>query len=175
MNKDQYNTNPNKCAYCDGLLDYSKRKNKFCNRSCSVSFTNSGGPKHGISHNCIECNKKLGRESKSGYCLTCKTNCNKKDRVARWLNGENYINVDGSTPSWIKDYLINKYGNQCQECGWNKINSFTNKIPVQMDHIDGNSYNNIEYNLRILCPNCHSLTSTYGNLNKGKGRKNRKR
>jgi predicted HNH restriction endonuclease len=34
--------------------------------------------------------------------------------------------------------------------------------------------NNNEDNLQVLCPNCHSLTSTYKNLNK-LGRKQRKK
>ena len=34
---------------------------------------------------------------------------------------------------------------------------------------------NKEDNFEVLCPNCHSLTSTYKSLNKGKGRKDRKK
>jgi 5-methylcytosine-specific restriction endonuclease McrA len=36
---------------------------------------------------------------------------------------------------------------------------------------DGNSENNLEENLRLLCPNCHSLSPNFRNLNKGYGRK----
>lgn len=61
------------------------------------------------------------------------------------------------------------------KCGWSKINPTTGKVPIQLEHIDGNSENNSLDNLKLLCPNCHSLTSTYGALNKGNGRKNRKR
>jgi hypothetical protein len=32
----------------------------------------------------------------------------------------------------------------------------------------------IKAGLEILCPNCHSLTPTYGGLNRGKGRKLRR-
>ncbi len=39
--------------------------------------------------------------------------------------------------------------------------------------IDGNSMNNKEENLDLICPNCHSLTTTYKFLNNGKG--NRKK
>ena len=39
-----------------------------------------------------------------------------------------------------------------------------------VDHIDGNSDNNSEENLRLICPNCHSLTSTYRGANRGHGR-----
>lgn len=35
------------------------------------------------------------------------------------------------------------------------------KLSLHLDHIDGNRHNNDFSNLRFLCPNCHSLTSTY--------------
>ncbi|MGV8961879.1 MAG: HNH endonuclease signature motif containing protein [Candidatus Saccharimonadaceae bacterium] len=41
-----------------------------------------------------------------------------------------------------------------------------------MDHIDGDSQNNTEINLRLICPNCHSLTESYRGANKGKGTRN---
>jgi 5-methylcytosine-specific restriction endonuclease McrA len=34
--------------------------------------------------------------------------------------------------------------------------------------------NHNEKNLNLLCPNCHSLTPTYGSLNKGNGRLKRR-
>jgi hypothetical protein len=46
----------------------------------------------------------------------------------------------------------------------------TGLVPVRLDHIDGNWENNKPENLRLLCPNCDSLTETYCALNKGKGR-----
>ena len=41
-------------------------------------------------------------------------------------------------------------------------------IPLELDHIDGNSENNVLGNLRLLCPNCHALTPTYRGKNIGK-------
>jgi len=43
---------------------------------------------------------------------------------------------------------------------------------MEIEHIDGNYLNNKENNLTVLCPNCHSLTSTYKGTNKN-GRKTR--
>jgi 5-methylcytosine-specific restriction endonuclease McrA len=60
------------------------------------------------------------------------------------------------------------------DCGWCEINPITNKVPIQLEHIDGNSENNSLDNLKILCPNCHSLTPTFGALNKGNGRELRR-
>jgi 5-methylcytosine-specific restriction endonuclease McrA len=66
--------------------------------------------------------------------------------------------------------MIKKYGAKCMECGWDKINPKSNKSTIQLEHIDGNSENNIPTNLKLLCPNCHSLTPTFGGLNRGSGR-----
>lgn len=39
-------------------------------------------------------------------------------------------------------------------------------LNMQLDHIDGDTYNNELNNLRFLCPNCHSQTETFGRKNK---------
>jgi len=71
----------------------------------------------------------------------------------------------------IRRYMIEKGEERCSICGWNKRNPLTNKPAIEVDHIDGDSNNNSENNLRLLCPNCHSLTPYFKNLNRGRGRK----
>jgi 5-methylcytosine-specific restriction endonuclease McrA len=73
----------------------------------------------------------------------------------------------------MKKYLIEKYGEKCMECGWDEKHPITGNVPIELEHIDGNSKNNELKNLKLLCPNCHSLTPTYKALNKGNGRHNR--
>lgn len=52
----------------------------------------------------------------------------------------------------------------CELCGWAE-RSIDGRIPVELDHINGDRYDNRIENLRILCPNCHSLQSTHRGMN----------
>ena len=88
-----------------------------------------------------------------------------------------YGNVSGSRGVYAKNisrhlirYLVDKYGRKCSVCGLARKNPITNRVPLEVDHIDGNAENNRENNLRLLCPNCHSITPNFRNLNRGSGR-----
>ncbi|MDE2037900.1 MAG: HNH endonuclease [Patescibacteria group bacterium] len=74
----------------------------------------------------------------------------------------------------IRRYLIDRHGDRCMLCGWHERNQATGKVPIEIDHIDGDSENSSEKNLRLICPNCHSLTLNFRGLNMGYGRKWRK-
>jgi hypothetical protein len=79
----------------------------------------------------------------------------------------------GVVSAHIKRYLRLKFKNKCYLCGWSEVNQTTGIVPLVADHIDGNWRNNTEENLRLVCPNCDALSSTFAGLNKGRGRENR--
>lgn len=66
----------------------------------------------------------------------------------------------------IRSHIIknNLIPYKCAICG---VSTWQDKIlSLELDHINGiNNDNRIE-NLRFLCPNCHSQTSTYGSKNR---------
>lgn len=102
-----------------------------------------------------------------------KIGANKKynEYIARWKDSqESGMRGKTSISGHIRKYLFQKYNSKCAKCFWSEVNIFTGLVPLEVEHIDGNFKNNREDNLILLCPNCHSLTSTYRSLNTGKGR-----
>ena len=52
---------------------------------------------------------------------------------------------------------------ECEVCGITKWNGL--ELSFELDHIDGDRTNHLLSNLRIICPNCHSQTSTFRGKN----------
>lgn len=122
---------------------------------------------------CLVCGKKPKRKSYT-YCSNkCQRTYIYNEYIKNWklglVDGNRGIiakNISGH----LKRYLIEKYGEKCFHCKWNIRHSITGNVPLEIDHINGDSEDNNEENLRLLCPNCHSLSFNFRNLNKGKGR-----
>jgi len=99
-----------------------------------------------------------------------------------WNTGDKYIFfgkripldeiLEGHYPTYksgsLKTRLI-KSGlkeHKCETCGITEW--YNKKISLHLHHIDGDNTNHKLYNLKILCPNCHSQTDNFGNKNRTK-------
>lgn len=122
---------------------------------------------------CLNCGKVLSnRQTK--YCSNiCQADYQYKQYINRWKSGEETgLSGEYGISQHIRRYLMDKYSCKCQLCGWGETNPYTNTVPLEIHHIDGDYKNNNEDNLQLICPNCHSLTETYKSHNKN-GRKQR--
>lgn len=106
----------------------------------------------------------------------CQQEYEYREYIQKWKNGtETGTSGEYAISGYIRKYLKEKYNNRCAICGWSEVNIYTGKVPLEVEHIDGNYKNNKEENLSLLCPNCHSLTPTYKGANVGHGRLTRKK
>jgi len=123
---------------------------------------------------CLNCGKEPHR-SYYKYCSNaCQLEYQRNAYIRKWQGGEVVgLQSIGVVSTSIKIYLRNKFGNKCCLCSWSEVNPRTGEVPLVADHIDGNWRNNVEENLRLLCPNCDALSPTFAGLNRGNGRKNR--
>lgn len=138
---------------CSAEFETYDNRKIYCTRSCAVTVNNSRYPKR---------KAKPKAESKSG--------------LQKWLDGEWDGTVKDGLSRPIRDYLIKMANYRCQDgrsgCNnWSGFNPVSGRTCLTVDHVDGNPYNNVRENLVVMCPNCHSMTETYGALNKGSGRK----
>jgi len=58
---------------------------------------------------------------------------------------------------------------RCEICGWAQRTK-DGHLPLELDHINGDRHDNRLINLRILCPNCHSLQPTHRGRNRKKNK-----
>ena len=156
----------NKCENCgDEYERLITQTGKFCSQSCSATFNNK---LRTSTKTCLICDNIL-KDKRSVFCsTTCQQKNNKNIIFEKIEKGDMSLNN-----RQYKKYLIETHGDKCMDCGWCEKNIVTNKVPIELEHIDGNSENNSLDNLKLLCPNCHSLTPTYKALNKGNGRHSR--
>jgi 5-methylcytosine-specific restriction endonuclease McrA len=112
-------------------------------------------------YNCLNCEKPtpFGHSKRNKYCSQTCMHEHRYNLIKKPLIEEGKLNKN-SLPLLIK-YVSERDGYKCSCCGL--VDWLGEKLSLDLDHVDVNNTNNLPNNLRLLCPNCHRQTPTWGN------------
>jgi hypothetical protein len=140
------------CPKCDKEHDLP---GKFCSRSCANSRVFSEEAK---------LKKSIALKGKPAF----RSYYDKEAQAAKsrqtWLEKYNTTPFNGLGPENKRRRVFEEQNHCCNKCGVSEWQGF--KIPLELEHKDGNTINNSRENLEGLCPNCHSITDTWRGRNK---------
>lgn len=91
-----------------------------------------------------------------------------KKKIEDWLAGRlpGWTGKTMQLSKFVRKYLHVTRGTACEICKWDRRHPVDGAVLTEVDHIDGDASNCKPENLRILCPNCHSMTPTFRARNK---------
>ena len=118
--------------------------------------------------NCGKVNPIKGHSFTNKYCNNkCQAEHRSRSLVDTWKTTPVGTRAWAKVPDWIRKYLIEQRGHRCEVCnnsehverhsGNVRDILVAHEIPLVVDYRDGNSYNNAEDNLQLICPNCRAL------------------
>jgi hypothetical protein len=110
---------------------------------------------------CLSCGKVNPIKGHSYTNKYCNNSCQQEhqrrnkafEKVQEWKEAKE-PQAWTKIPDYIKQYLIQNRGHACEVCDtkfW-----IGNKVPLDVIYKDGDSYNNKEDNLQLICPNCRA-------------------
>ena len=178
------------CENCS--LDHNGNygSGRFCSEKCARGFASKekreeinikisktlGGPNHIYipkEQFCLYCGNKLKGNQKKFCSNTCSVEYKYLININKWLLDVFDFSYSIKCPSFIRRYLWEQHDGGCSRCGWKEVNPLLKRPMLEVEHIDGDCLNHSYKNVVLLCPNCHTLTSTYRALNRGNPKRNK--
>ena len=151
------------CEKCKIEHDGSFGSGRFCSRKCANSrvFSEASCKKRS------ESNKRFFQENgKWGGQLD--NHCDPKKLQETWRKKYAVMPWDELGAITKRKTVILDQNLCCQKCGLDTWQG--ERLALEIEHIDGDRKNSSRNNMIALCPNCHSLTSTWRGRNKAKNK-----
>lgn len=138
------------CVICGGQVLVKNLNAKSCSKECA----------------------KIARRKRDNWdksCEFCGSQCRGQNKFCdACIALKNHLRVrsieEAKTSTCAKRMLLAKRGHRCEGCGLTEW--LGSLIPLELHHVDGDSDNNKEVNLQLLCPNCHAFTPTFKSRNR---------
>lgn len=139
---------------CPKCGNTHEKKGLYCNRSCANSRNFTEETKQRIRKSNREATKNgLTDEHKA------KISAGRKMTETQLFTSLMETEFDLLGGKRQRFRILNEQNGCCFVC---EMDEWLGKPMVfELDHIDGNTRNNVRSNLRMLCPNCHSQTPTW--------------
>lgn len=158
------------CKECGTSFSPRYLSRIFCSQTCAARHNNRLHPKRikSIRPLCVQCGL---NETTKNTVECCSTKCAYELQEARLISAWHSGELSGSTTRGelkrsIKNFLLKETSFKCSRCGWGESNPILGRPILTIEHIDGDWTNNSPTNVIVLCYNCHTLTPTFGTLNK---------
>lgn len=154
--------NLNHCLKCQTRIKHTIR---FCSKSCAAQYNNVVSPKRTKEpttiYTCLSCNteRELKPSSTGKYC----DNKCQQDHLWETVTKPSILRGERVKSQTLRRFVEERDGPACSCCG--TIEWLGKPMTMDLDHIDGDHRNNFPENIRLLCPNCHRQTPTWGKSN----------
>ena len=154
------------CKKCGNEFQPKKGLINFCSIECRNSRTWSEEDKLKKS-NSAKNSFKVKEAAKKRAPILAETWSKLKDKREKERK-QQILSLDYNLLSFekLRERIIYEQNESCNNCKNSKWLGV--KIPLELEHKDGNHFNNDRKNLEMLCPNCHALTLTWRGRNKTK-------
>lgn len=143
------------CPNCQAPLINKQAKVLCCSRKCGAIWRRR---QDGSGRQPCPCGGTT-ETHKAKFCRKCID-------AGRHVTGRKTALAECETDRTRKAVLLLTMSRACRGCGGKTWRG--SPMPLELDHVDGDSDNNSRENLRLLCPNCHAITPTYKARNRGR-------
>lgn len=153
------------CDECSSPL--KSDGNRFCSLSCAATANNRARRPRNPGPPCPNCGREKLRSR--AYCSrSCGTGHKRTVFIESWKLGEVPGGSDQGVSERVRHFLMERSNRRCERkaCGWD----WTKTCGVEVEHINGDPTDHRFENLMVICPNCHTNTSSYKGRNRGRGR-----